>query len=79
MFCPFTILIREAVWGQTGKTFFSEEGYVEEGYVAYHIMQLKCLTLCNPPGLQIRVRIGKLVSLFLIQNICCGYSKEPSQ
>ena len=30
-------------------------------------------------GLQIRVRTGKLVSLFLIQNICCGYTKEPSQ
>ena len=29
-------------------------------------------------GLQIRVRIGKLFSLFLIQNIFCGYSKEPS-
>ena len=29
-------------------------------------------------GLQIRVRIGKLVSLFLIQNICCEYSKELS-
>ena len=44
MFYPFTILTPEAVWGQTGKHFFSEEGYV-----AYHIMQLKCLTLCNPP------------------------------
>ena len=31
------------------------------------------------PGFQIRVCIGKLFSLFLIQNICCGYSKEPSQ
>ena len=40
--------------------------FSEHGHVAY-------------PGLQIRVRIGKLVSLFLIQNICCGYSKEPSQ
>ena len=30
-------------------------------------------------GLQKRVRIGKLFSLFPIQNICCGYSKEPSQ
>ena len=30
-------------------------------------------------GLQISVGNGKLVSLFLIQNICCGYSKEPSQ
>ena len=29
-------------------------------------------------GLQIRVCIGKLFSLFLIQNVCCGYSKEPS-
>ena len=39
--------------------------------------------LVNPPviaiGLQIRVCIGKLFSLFLIQNICCGYSKELSQ
>ena len=26
------------------------------------------------PGPQIRVHIGKLFSLFLIQNICCGYS-----
>ena len=30
-------------------------------------------------GLQIKVRIGKSFSLFRIQNICCGYSKEPSQ
>ena len=30
-------------------------------------------------GLQISVCIGKLFSLFLIQKICCGYSKEPSQ
>ena len=30
-------------------------------------------------GLQTRVGIGKLFSSFLIQNICCGYSKEPSQ
>ena len=30
-------------------------------------------------GLQIRVRIGKLFFLFLIQSICCGYSKEPSR
>ena len=30
-------------------------------------------------GLQIRVHIGKLFSLFLIQNICCGYSKESSR
>ena len=29
--------------------------------------------------LQIGVCIGKLFFLFLIQNICCGYSKEPCQ
>ena len=43
-----------------------------------------CARLSHEPslhgsGLQIRVRIGKLFSLFLMQNICCGYSKEPSQ
>ena len=36
------------------------------------------LKYLNASGLQIKVRIGKLFSLFLIQNICCGYSKEPS-
>ena len=30
-------------------------------------------------GLQINVRTWKLFFLFLNQNICCGYSKEPSQ
>ena len=30
-------------------------------------------------GLQIRVRTEKLLVLFFNQNICCGYSKEPSQ
>ena len=25
--------------------------FSEEGYGAHHIMQLKCLTLCTPPGL----------------------------
>ena len=29
--------------------------------------------------LQIRVHTEKLFILFLNQNICCGYSKEPSQ
>ena len=30
-------------------------------------------------GFQLRVRTKKLIFLFLNQNICCGYSKEPSQ
>ena len=35
--------------------------------------------LQSKPGLQIRVRTRKLFFLFLNQNICCGYSIEPSQ
>ena len=30
-------------------------------------------------GLKIRVRNENLFFLFLNQNICCGFSKEPSQ
>ena len=30
-------------------------------------------------GLKLRVRTKKLFFLFLNQNQCCGYSKEPSQ
>ena len=45
--------------------------------ILWQVWKLIILTLT--PGLQIRMRIGKLFSLFLIQNICCWYSKEPSQ
>ena len=48
-----------------------------------YMSEIVCISATIPPDgqpeLQIRVRIGKLFSLFLIQNICCGYSKEPSQ
>ena len=37
------------------------------------------ISTLHAAGLQIRVRIGKLFSLFLIRNIRCGYAKEPSQ
>ena len=30
-------------------------------------------------GLELRVRHRKTIFLFLNQNICCGYSKEPSR
>ena len=30
-------------------------------------------------GLELRVCNENLIFLFLNQNICCGYSKEPSQ
>ena len=39
----------------------------------------KKITQIKQPGLQIRVRIEIFSSIFLIQNIWCGYSKEPSQ
>ena len=29
-------------------------------------------------GLNLRVHNRKIIFLFLYQNICCGYSKEPS-
>ena len=32
--------------------------------------------VCRPPD---KVHAGKLFFLFRNQNICCGYSKEPSQ
>ena len=31
------------------------------------------------PGLWLKVRNENFIFLFLNQNICCGYSKEPSQ
>ena len=42
-----------------------------------NILLLLLLSLLS--GLQIRVHIEKFFFLVLIQNICCGYSKEPSQ
>ena len=47
-------------------------------FLGSHIYSLTSRNI-QGSGLQIRVHIGKLCSLFLIQNICCGYSKEPSQ
>ena len=38
---------------------------------------IECLIFVSGP--QIRVRNKKVFFLFLNQNICCGYSKEPSQ
>ena len=42
-------------------------------YCTYNITDNN-IALAVTSVLQIRVRIGKLFSLFLIQNICCGYS-----
>ena len=39
--------------------------------------QLKDIT--QLAGLQKRVGTGTLIFLFLYQNMCCGYSKEPPQ
>ena len=35
--------------------------------------------ICSLTGPQIRVHNRSLIFLFLNQNICCGYSKEPSR
>ena len=50
----------------------------QKGQARYAHLHSLSMALLSTPGLQIRVCIGKLFSLFLIQNICCGYSKEPS-
>ena len=45
----------------------------------FNICKVEKLNLLRAKsGLQIKVYIGKLFSLFCIQNICCMYSKEPS-
>ena len=70
-------------------------GVWEEPLLGYKVSDYTLIALCtfctcffissdlhrriHISGLQIRVRIGKLFSLFLVQNICCGYPKEPSQ
>ena len=52
--------------------------HTEVGALLEHFFVL--FELCWTPhaGLQIRVCNWKLLFLFLNQNICCGYSKEPS-
>ena len=52
-----------------------------EGFLlgASQTLSAQLQRLAAASGLQIRVRIGKLFSSFPIQNMCCGYSKEPSQ
>ena len=40
------------------------------------VRNFRAFTVSEESGLQIRVRIGQLFSLYLIQNICCGYSKK---
>ena len=48
-------------------------------FVILHIALIVLKSFHVGPGLQIRVCIGKIFSLFLIQNICCAYSNELSQ
>ena len=40
---------------------------------------LKHATFVSKPGLKLRVCNRIIFFLFLNQNICCGYSKEPSR
>ena len=60
---------------EAGKSL--ETGTVHSLYIKKYGRKVFRLQVSQAP--QIRVRIGKLFSLFLSQNVCCGYSKEPSQ
>ena len=48
--------------------------FKHNGYILNKKIILIVLT-----GLLLRVRTRKIVYLLFSQNICCGYSKEPSQ
>ena len=61
------------------RSFILSEAVAEHWQDVWSFLQAQVMSKLCISGLQIRVRIGKLFSLFLIQNICCGYSKEPSQ
>ena len=70
-----TVILKDVVF-----TLFSwkneQPSYLTETVSSYGVLIFCKYTMVA--GLQIRVRIVKLFSLFLVQNICCGYSKEPS-
>ena len=46
---------------------------------AIYTQSAKMYAKGNISGLQIRVYNQNIFFLFVNQNICCGYSKEPSQ
>ena len=46
--------------------------------IAFYFVNIM-VVLNMKPGLLLRVCNENLIFLFLNQNICCGYSKEPSR
>ena len=55
-----------------------EDPWVLDSSPESWLMRRRCVSQ-NITGLQKKVRTGKLFFLFLNQDICCGYSEEPSQ
>ena len=72
-----TLLHKHFLTDKTGKTKILYHRF--NPYSANPCVPLPYHIKMRGPGLKIRVRIGKLFYLFLIQNIYCGYSKERSQ
>ena len=78
LFAMGTIEVRQFVYTITivctgailnGSTVFDKMLPVDDNAQLQHIIA----------GLKLRVRNENIIFLFLNQNICCGYTKEPSQ
>ena len=55
----------------------SDESYLGNCGKLFPFVSMRLYTI--QPGPQSRVCNKNLIFLFLKENICCGYSKEPSQ
>ena len=73
------ILQREPIWDLTKVYGASFQLTIGLCFIDKTAMHLLSKYHHNNSELLLRVRNENLIFLFLKQNICCGYSKEPSQ